>query len=313
MLQLNAAQIEQALPFAEIIEIVKRGILQYEKGHYHVPDRMHLERGALTYLLMPAMGPDYFCTKLVAVVPQNRTRALPIISGSLILHRSDTGQPVAMMDAPMITALRTAAVGALGLQLISPSATSRIGIIGCGVQGTWQSIFSTVVRPVSHLYCFSRRKERFAQYLKKVKAYCSTPEIIWCESAEEVVTQSEVVYTCTTSSKPVFANDLSLVEGRQFISVGSFRKSMQELPDAVYQQAHQLIIDTPTALQEVGDVINVLDKCLIGKDQIITLGSLLMNAASYQEGSSSVFKSVGMAAFDLALAEAVYTLHSYTK
>jgi ornithine cyclodeaminase/alanine dehydrogenase-like protein (mu-crystallin family) len=88
---------------------------------------------------------------------------------------------------------------------------------------------------------------------------------------------------------------------------------MQELPDAVYQQAHQLIIDTPTALQEVGDVINVLDKCLIGKDQIITLGSLLMNAASYQEGSSSVFKSVGMAAFDLALAEAVYTLHSYTK
>jgi len=312
MQSFDAPQIETALPFSKIVEVVKTGVLNLERGDYTVPDRLHLEQAGLTYLVMPAMGSEYFCTKLVAVVPENKSRQLPIINGTLILHRADTGQAVAIMDAPMITALRTAAVGTIGLELISKPVISSIGIIGCGLQGTWQTIFATVARPIKQVYCYSRTAKRFEGYQKKVHSYCPNLNLIWCDSAEKVVQQAEAIYTCTTARQPVIPNDAALVKNKGFISVGSFRKDMQELPDAVYTQTDWLVIDAPAARTEVGDVINPLEKEIINESQIIDLGKVLSRKAPLNNHQGIVFKSVGQAAFDLALAEAIFETYSLT-
>lgn len=312
MITFPAAILETAAPLATIIAWIKSGIIQYEKGGYHVPTRMHLEQPGLTYLLMPAIGPEYFCTKLVAVVPENRQKGMPLINGTVILHRRDTGEAVAQMDAPMVTALRTAAVGAIGLELISEANISSIGIIGCGVQGIWQSIFAPAVRPIQHIYCYTRSPQQFETYRQKVLTKHPRLQLHWCDSAEAVVCQSPVIYTCTTSSSPVFANDATLVKGKKFISVGSFRKAMQELPDVVYQQAEQLIIDSPAAREEVGDVIIPLQKGWIDASQIIELGKMLNAPPISARPAHQVFKSVGMAAFDLALAENIYKKHTHS-
>jgi ornithine cyclodeaminase/alanine dehydrogenase-like protein (mu-crystallin family) len=305
MKQYTAQQIENILPVHKIVEAVKSGIVKYQKGQYQVPTRMHLEQTGLTYLLMPAIGKKYFCTKLVAVVPENPRRQLPYVVGTVVLHRRDTGEAIAIMDAPMITALRTGAVGAIGLELISPSNTESLGVIGCGVQGIWQSIFATSVRPVKEVYCYSRTAKRFEEYREKVLEKCPKLKLHLCESPEEVIRQSQAIYTCTTSSTPVFKNDARLIEGKHFISVGSFRKDMQELPDVVYQQSSTLLIDSPAAREEVGDVINALNNELLMEEDILDLGEILLEPSKLHQPESTVFKSVGMAAFDLALAEAI--------
>lgn len=303
---ITAQQIEHALPLQEIISAVKAGILSYQKEEYIVPTRMHLEQPGLDYLLMPAIGQDYLCTKLVAVVPANKQREMPVINGTLVLHRRDTGVAVAMMDASMITSLRTGAVGAIGLELMITQAPSSIGVIGCGVQGIWQSIFAATAIPIDHIFCYSRTPERFEVYRSKVKAYYPNLGIVWCESADEVVERAELIYGCTTSPQPVFSNDKKLIEGKRFISVGSFRKNMQELPDEVYLQAEGIIIDSPAATEEVGDLINAIARGMIAKEQIVTIGEILSGKRTLKNPQDWVFKSVGMAAFDLALAEAIY-------
>ena len=104
MLNLSAETIENCLTPTEIIEAVRAGIIKCEKGIYDVPTRMHLEGEGIINLVMPATGKDYFCTKLVSVVPSNPQRNLPMILGTVVLSKMETGETVALMDAPMITA-----------------------------------------------------------------------------------------------------------------------------------------------------------------------------------------------------------------
>lgn len=306
MLNLSAETIENSLTPAEIIEVVKTGIIKYESGIYKVPARIHLEGEGIMNLVMPAMGERYFCTKLVSVVPSNPQRDLPIILGTVVLSKMETGETLALMDAPMITALRTAAVGALGLDLIAPKETETIGIIGLGVQGIWQTIFACTVRPIKQVYCYSRTKTRFDFYKKKILEKYPQISISWCESSEELVHKSQVIYTCTTSAKPVFLGTKKLIQNKRFISVGSFRKDMQELPNSVYEVADVLIIDSPAAKEEVGDVINALKNGFLTENQVFTIGKVFTGERKIEHSQNVVFKSVGMAAFDLTLASAVY-------
>ena len=306
MLNLAAAHIENSLSPSEIIAVVKTGIIKCESGLYDVPTRLHLEGEGITNLVMPATGKDYFCTKLVSVVPSNPERNLPMIVGTVVLSKMETGKTVALMDAPMITGLRTAAVGALGLDLISSKTTESIGIIGLGVQGIWQTIFATAVRPIKQVFCYARTKNKFDFYKKKVLEKCPHLEVNWCTSADKVVQQSNVIYTCTTSPSPVFSNDENLIKNKRFISVGSFQKIMQELPDVVYKNADILLIDSEAAREEVGDVINALKNGFLKPAQVFTFGKIFTEERTIESTQNIVFKSVGMAAFDLALAAAVY-------
>jgi len=306
MLNLSADFLENILSPSEIIAEVKAGIIKFESGLYDVPTRLHLESKGITNLVMPATGEHYFCTKLVSVVPTNPQRNLPLILGTVVLSKMETGETVALMDAPMITALRTAAVGALGLNLITDKTIESIGIIGLGVQGIWQTIFANAVRPIKQVYCAARTKTKFDFYKKKVLEKCPHLEIHWCASADEVVRQSNAIYACTTAPTPVFSNEEELIKNKRFISVGSFQKDMQELPDVVYQNAAILLIDSPAATHEVGDVINAVKNGFVEKEQVFTIGKIFTGERTIQSAQNVVFKSVGMAAFDLALAAAVY-------
>lgn len=293
----------------EIIDIVSQGVIKHGKGEYRIPERTHINRGDSSNLIMPAFGTKYFCTKLISVDPHNNKKNLPIISGILVLNDHSTGMPLATFDAPIITALRTGAIGAIGLNLTWKKNEVKLGIIGLGVQGYWQTIFAATAKKISLIYCYSRSKANFSSYKSEVLKQFPNINITYCDSAEEVVTNADVIITCTTSSHPVFnAKNLTIVEKR-FISIGSFTKSMQELPEQVYIQADALIIDSNTAKTEVGDLIKTIKNQWIPYAQIHTLVEVISGKTSVANYKNLVFKSVGMATFDLALATAAYEKH----
>jgi len=297
----------------EIIDIVKSGIKKYAEGRYKVPERMHIDRGDSTNLIMPAFGERYYCTKLISVDPHNHLHNLPIISGLLVLNDSNTGETLAIMDAPTITALRTGAVGSIGLDLICSKEVKKLGIIGLGVQGLWQSIFAAAIRNIEEIYCYSRSESKFDDYRKNITTKFPNMTVIWCDSAEAAVDLSEVIIACTTSKTPVFNAKSVDIKDKRFVSVGSFARDMQELPDAVYEKADGMIIDAEAAKQEVGDVTNTMKNKWIDPSNIHTLADLSIGKEFISTYENLVFKSVGMAAFDLALAEAVYDRHLSTK
>ncbi len=297
--------IEGSLSFSEIIQEVRKGIINCESGIYNVPQRMHVEEKGLTFLLMPAIGEKYFCTKLVSVVPENAKINLPIITGTLILNEKSTGMPIAQMDAPTITALRTGAIGTIGLEQISEAEIQNLGIIGCGVQAIHQTIFAGEMRPIKSVFCTSRTKSKFEKFKKEVLKKRPNLEVIWCDNSKVVCQKSEAIICCTNSPIPVLPNDWDLLKNKSIISVGSFTKEMQELPDVLFQNLDILVVDTMVAKKEVGDLINPLNKGWVSDENVISIGEILTNKKSIKD-KVAVFKSVGMAAFDLALAVAIF-------
>jgi ornithine cyclodeaminase len=81
---------------------------------------------------------------------------------------------------------------------------------------------------------------------------------------------------------------------------------MQELPDAVYKLAGELSIDSEFARTETGDIINPIKNGWIREENVFTIGELMLGKRKLDVSRTTVFKSAGMALFDLYVAQLAY-------
>lgn len=80
---------------------------------------------------------------------------------------------------------------------------------------------------------------------------------------------------------------------------------MQELPDTLLKETNPIFVDTPTALTESGDMLRA--KELQGEDaRFMTLEEIVGHSSISDKQRYTVFKSVGMALFDLIAAKTIY-------
>ena len=142
MLILNQQATLQAATYTEILAAAEKAILLYETEAYYMPNRPHFDYGQNTLLLMPCFDSQRFGTKIVSVFPENRFKNLPSIYGSMLLNDGNTGQPLTLMNAATLTALRTGAVGGVSIKYMTPDNATTLGIVGTGIQGLYQAIFA---------------------------------------------------------------------------------------------------------------------------------------------------------------------------
>ena len=281
-------------------------MIAYEKKEVIAPLRMHVDKGRDTLLSMPAWGDRYFCTKLVSAFPGNRAFDLPVTMGAVLVSDGVTGEPLALMNAAKLTALRTGALGALAVKFLTPATTSSIGLIGCGVQGTHLAALASSVRKLSTIYYLHRSEHGSELLSSSMHTWFPEVSVLPCHSAEELLSKTNVVVAATPSIEPVLPNDESLLHGKLYISIGSYKPSMQEFPDAVYRLAGKLFMDSEFARVEAGDCINPVKKNILKETDLLTLGKVLIGEQKVNVQDTLVYKSTGMAVYDLFVAQAIY-------
>jgi ornithine cyclodeaminase len=298
-----------------LVEAMQAAALAANRGNAVVPSRLHMHWAPEhTLLAMPSAINDStgrriaaMGTKLVSVVPGNAARGLPVTNGLMVLSDWDTGLPTAILDATTLTAQRTGAVGALGICHTTPSSIDALGIIGCGVQGTWQAIFACSVRRIRRMFFVSRSDAAATRFESNVRQQvarfapeCAARlEIARCESARELLARANLIITATTSADPVMPNESAALRGKHFISIGSFRPDMQELPDAVCELSGALVVDSEAARHEVGDVLGPVSRGVLSQENVIHIGEVIAGTRAIDTQGTTAYKSVGMALFDL--------------
>ena len=55
----------------------------------------------------------------------------------MLVSDADDGEPLAMLDARAVTALRTGAAAAVATQELAREDARTVGIVGCGLHGLW--------------------------------------------------------------------------------------------------------------------------------------------------------------------------------
>ena len=127
MIFIDEFQIAVAATYDKWIIAMEEALAAITDGSVKVPKRIHIDLGKDTLLLMPAIGKDYFATKLVTFFPYNSWENKPSIYGTLILNDRKTGEPLAVIDGSKLTAMRTAAVSGIGIRYLSEEKASSLG------------------------------------------------------------------------------------------------------------------------------------------------------------------------------------------
>jgi ornithine cyclodeaminase/alanine dehydrogenase-like protein (mu-crystallin family) len=306
MLVLNENDLLGLLPPSKIIDAVEAALRAHSAGSIVAPARLHLHWDDHTLLAMPAANKTAAAVKVVSVVPSNASRNLPVTIGAMLLSDGTTGAPVAILNSGALTAQRTGAVGALGVKYLTPPDIRSVGIVGCGVQGAWQAIFACAVRPIAEIFVYSRSMSNFERFSGLVSRQVPNVRITASRSAGELLERTNLIVAATTSPEPVLPDEPALLENKHFISVGSFRPTMQELPDSVYRLAGQLAVDSEHAAHEVGDVINALQAGLLQKTDVFSIGECVLGQRAVDVSRTTAYKTVGAAMYDLFVAEAFY-------
>jgi len=305
MIQIDSNGIGNAAPVRAWVSAMEDALRDTANGLVEVPPRNHIDRGSNTLLLMPCFGEKYFSTKLVSVFPGNLQKQKPMIYGTVVLNDGKTGEPLAVLDGGKLTAMRTAAVGSVGIKYLAPESADTLGIIGLGIQGFHQALFACEIRPIKELRILDRSMKSMNLFSKRFRTYFKNIKVVRCKTAEELCSSSSIIITATGSNQPVVPKNGEWWQGKTLIGIGSYKPDMREFPGEVLHDVKHIYVDTMHGLQEAGDLLEPLQSGVIKKEQVIPLSDLVCGKAYLEEGTQ-FFKSVGMAAFDLYGAKLVY-------
>ena len=120
------------------IERVRDALLRLHTGDWVMPPKVYLDSPPFgDFRAMPARGDGLALLKWVTSFPGNPDRGLPTVTGVICLSDAATGQPLMLLDARSVTALRTGAVAAVAAQALGAPEARSVGIVGCGLHGAW--------------------------------------------------------------------------------------------------------------------------------------------------------------------------------
>jgi ornithine cyclodeaminase/alanine dehydrogenase-like protein (mu-crystallin family) len=298
--------IEKAATFPQWVEAMEEALAAIVTGDFVLPKRMHLDRGNDTFLLMPCISHEYWTTKLVSFCPGNRESGKPSIYGTVILNNSNTGEPLAVLDGTKITAMRTAAVTAAGIKILSPAGINTLGIVGTGIQGLYQALFACTVRKIYEIRAYDNLESNLKLFTAGLQSRYPDIKIIKCKDSTEVARNSEVIITATNSQTPVFPDEKDLFTGKTFVGIGSYKPDCREFPEQLFRQIDDLFVDTPDGKHESGDLIDPVKNGWLNGNNIHPLGDLFSGKVVPASNPTRLFKTVGSAIFDLFAAKLIY-------
>lgn len=304
---LSGDQIRRAVPMADVLDAVEAAYRDVAAGNDRSPVRTHVAIDAGDLLLMPGLraGAPGFSVKLVTVVGSNPARGLPTVQAVVVWFDATTGQPVALIDGPTLTAMRTGAASGVATRLLARRDASVAAIIGAGAQAEWQLRAVLAARPIRRFLVYARSPAAREAFAERMAAEAGV-EVEPMQSAEEAVRPADVVCCATTSSTPVF-DAAWLRAGAHVNGVGAFRLGMVELPPELFGRASLVAVDSRVAaMAEAGDVVAAIERGLLREDALVEIGSVDRSWTDARpDDVITAFKSIGLAIQDVAAAELI--------
>lgn len=310
MLTISRSAARSAVTMAEAIEAAREAFIALSTGTVPVPRRSHHSTTHGTTLVMPVHASGAFAVKVVSVTPGNAGRGRPTVQAAILLFDESTGDPVALLEGTYLTQLRTGAAMGLGADLFALPDAEALALFGAGATARTSLAAVAAVRPIREVRVVCPRAEGFAAFERATRDELGPdgPILRRVESAVEALREAPIVITATTSPAPLFPGEA--VESGAFVgALGAYTSTTRELDTALIRRA-RLVVDTrEAALGEAGDLLIPLREGAIGPEDLeAEIGEV---ASGKRPGRISpdeiiVFKSVGNAMQDLALASLVY-------
>jgi len=293
------------------IDLVDDAMRAVSSGNVELPLRwgMKLPNGNGVLGMMPGyLGePECFGIKLVSLFPGNTATGLSSHLGLMVLYEPEHGQPVAIMNADVVTALRTAAASALATRELARPDASVLAILGTGEQARAHVPAMLAVRNIEHINIWGRRSEKAAELATELAQQSDVP-ISTFDRADQTVANADIICTVTASREPIL-NGEWMPYGAHVNLVGSSVPNAREVDSDVVVRSRFFVDYRASTMTQAGEFLKAIEDGLVGEDHIAgEIGEVLLGRVDGRASPDeiTVYKSLGVAAQDLAAARYVY-------
>ena len=308
VLLLNERDIAQIIDMEASIGVTEAVFASYAKGETLMPKRLHMNvdrmKGGLRVMPAALLGGKAVGLKTITGSPGARD---PISTYFLVvLFDPYDGHLLSIMGADIITRLRTGAASAVATKYLARKDSRSVGVYGTGVQARAQLEAMTKVRSLTEAKAYDVSKERLLAFCKEMSK--SLDMNIEPVNDPSLAASTDIIVTATTSDKP-FLMDAWVGPGTHINAMGANSPAKRELDPALMKKSRIFVDFREQALAEAGDLAEALRNGSLVESQIeAELGDLVLGRKSGRNTDHDVtlFKSVGVAIEDVALAREIY-------
>ena len=311
VLFVNGDGVARLLTMEACIPAMRDALTALSRGDVVMPLRSLVrlpDRSGLLGMMPGYLGaPRSFGLKVVTVMPGNHGTAYDSHQGVVMLFGIEHGEPLAILDASAITAIRTAAASAAATDALAREDAGDLALIGSGAQAKTHLAAMRAVRPLRRVRIWSRSRanaERFA----RAEARGAGVPIEVLGSAEEAVRGADLVCTTTAAKEPVLKGTW-LSPGVHVNAVGSCFPTSRELDTDAVRRSRFYTDCRESCVNEAGEFLiprdegAITDAHLLGELGEVLLGKVEGRAA---RDDVTVYESLGVAVEDLAAAHVIH-------
>ncbi|MBD0318220.1 MAG: ornithine cyclodeaminase family protein [Thermoleophilia bacterium] len=295
----GAGHVDAALDPGEAVEVVRKAFVQHARGAWLMPSKVYLPAPPDgDFRAMPASGGGYAVLKWVTSFPTNPARALPTVTGVVLLSDAETGALRAVLEAGAVTALRTGAAAVLAAETLGRRTFAPAAVVGCGVNG--RAVARTFLARNREVLLWDARP----QQAERVAVELGDGSRVASDVAEALA--ADVVATVTPGRELVFETG-TLHAGQHASLMGADGPGKAEIAVEELLRA-RIVCDEWEQASHNGDIARAVAHGRLRRETVAELGRVLLGeeAGRSDEREITVFDSTGLAVQDLAVAVAVF-------
>ncbi len=308
---LTEDDVRRALAGVDLVQLMEDAVRAFSERSVVQPVRtaMFVGPDASVLGLMPAHLPDRSAlgSKLVTVFNSNSALGLPTHFAVVLLFDDRTGALRAIMDGSYITEARTPAVSGVAVRHLANGPVRRLALIGCGVQArSHLRVLATHAPSLEEVRVCGPEGES-AAFARDMRDTIHVP-IVVAASGEAATRHADLIVLVTSSATPVIRRAW-VDPGSLVISVGACRRDHREMDPDLVANSRLFVDSREAALVESGDIVQAIAEGRFTADHVRgELGDVVSRRVPAREsdGQVVVFKSLGIAVEDVAVADLVY-------
>jgi ornithine cyclodeaminase/alanine dehydrogenase-like protein (mu-crystallin family) len=292
---LNEDDVRALLEPADAVDAVEGCFRRMAAGSVQIVPRrrLRLEEGRLADMAASDLELGYAGVKAYAGF---REGAAFVVA----LFATDRPELVALIEADHLGRLRTGAASAVAAKYLARDGAGSLGVIGCGAQAETQvSCIRAAVPTIERVVAYCRTERNLRAFCKRVGAEAG-------ESHRDAADQ-DIVVTITTSRDPVLRGEW-LRSGALVCAAGANSPGARELDNVVLERASFVCCDwLEQARIESSDLIESVETGVLDWLEVHELHEVVSGELPGRQSPEDivVFKSNGIAAWDVAVAAAV--------
>ena len=296
-LYLREADVEALLSPADAVEAVEACFRRIARGAVKASPRaaLPLEGGRMAVIAAADLELGVAGLRTSAVFEGMGARGL------VVLFHTERPETLTLIEAERLGQLCTGAAGAVAARCLARGGARTLGVIGCGRQAAGHvECIRAAVPGIERVVVYCRNPDRLAAFCRRFGA---EPAEYGREAAEQ-----DVVVTATSSRDPVLRGEW-LRPGGLVCAAGATRREARELDNRVLERAAFVCCDSVgQARLEAGDLAEPVERGVLDWLEVHELSEVVAGEVEPRQRDEDIvlFKSLGLAAEDLAVGKLVY-------